>query len=101
MEAGSNSFRRGSIDLSLDIIKEYVDNQYCKKERRELQSRMFESQKNKASSSNLASVAEGTENVLSESTSLVSDAWIDFGCSYYICLNQEWFAIYMAVDGTK
>lgn len=55
----------------------------------------------KASSSNLASVAEGTENVLSESTSLVSDAWIDFGCSYCMCPNQEWFAIYKAVDGTR
>lgn len=59
------------------------------------------SQKNKASPSNLASVAEGTENILSESTSLVSVAWIDFGCSHCMRPNQEWFAISKTVDGVR
>ena len=47
-----------------------------------------------------ASVAEGVENVLSVSTSLVGDAWIlDSSYSYHICPNRDWFTSYQTING--
>ena len=73
---------------------------YCKKEGHWKTECPKLKERKAADTSNVVSVAEGAENVLSVCTTSVGDAWIiDSGCSYHMCPNRDWFTTYQIIEG--